>query len=191
MNQRELSKEFTRKQILKNTALLLEEKGFFFVSTKQIADSCGISQGSIFLHFQTKDNLLNTIINMYTDEITDKLIKNCNPKENSEYFLKKYLDIIIEYEGILSRLFKDYPYLSDSLKKNIDNLLNVTKNLFFENTRNSVQGKINIVDIFIHIDAFMSQIYKNLVEKDTYTLSNNITRQRRGKLIKLHKALLQ
>lgn len=191
MNQRKLSKEFTRKQILKNTSLLLEEKGFFFVSTKQIADSCGISQGSIFLHFQTKDNLLNTIINMYTDEITDKLTKNCNPKENSEYFLKNYLDIVIEYEGILSRLFKDYPYLSDSLKKNIDNLLNVTKNLFFENTRNSIQGKINIVDIFIHIDAFMSQIYKNLVEKDTYTLSNNITRQRRGKLIKLHKALLQ
>ena len=122
LNQRQLSKSFTRNLILEKTALLLEQQGFFFVSSKQIAEKCGISQGTIFLHFQTKDNLLNTIILNKVDKIEKDLEKICSPEDSKDTFFKNYLDVIILHEDILSRLFKDLPYLSDTLKKNITNL---------------------------------------------------------------------
>lgn len=189
MNQRELSKTLTRNTILEKTALLLEQQGFFFVSSKQIAEICGISQGSIFLHFQTKDNLLNTIILNKMAEIEKNLIKQCNPEESKESFFRSYLDVIISHEDILSRLFKDLPYLSDSLKKNVTNLEATIKKMFFDNIRTHNNLKLSIMDLFIHIDGVLAQVYKNLIDKETYSESNSVIKQSRGKLIKLHKAL--
>ncbi|MFK5883151.1 MAG: TetR/AcrR family transcriptional regulator [Candidatus Izemoplasma sp.] len=189
MNQRQLSKAFTRQLILDKTALLLEQQGFFFVSTKQIADKCGISQGTIFLHFQTKDNLLNSIILNKVVLIEADLKQLCHPDDSKEVFFKNYMDVMIKHEDILSRLYKDLPYLSEQLSKNITGLEATIKKMFFDNIRNHNKLNLSIVDLFIHIDAILSQIYKNLIEKETYSEHNSILKQRRGKTIKLHRAL--
>lgn len=189
LNQRQLSKNFTRNLILDKTALLLEQQGFFFVSSKQIAEKCEISQGSIFLHFQTKDNLLNTIILSKMEQIEQNLNKMCNIDDPKEIFFRNYLDVVILHEDILSRLFKDLPYLSETLQKNITNLESTIKKMFFDNIRNHNDLKLSIMDLFVFIDAILSQVYKNLIDKETYSETNSITKQRRGKLIKLHKAL--
>ena len=111
----------------------------------------------------------------------------------SDIFLKKYLDLLILNEAFLSRAYMDLPYLQETLSKNLNNLQTTTKNLFFENIRkNNIKNiKFNIVDTFISIDAFFSQIQKNFLEKDIYAQSNSIIRQRRGKIIKLYRILFE
>lgn len=185
------SKQRTRELILEKTALLLDNRGFLNVSTKEISRECNISQGSIFLHFQTKENLLNTILLTNIVKFERDLEKMCLPKYTKELFLKNYLDVLIEHESFLSRAYKDLPYLSEALSKNINSLETTTKNIFFENIRNNPEKKLSIVDSFISIDAFFAQILKNLLEKDTYTKSNSIIRQRRGKIVKLYRTLFE
>ena len=73
----------------------------------------------------------------------------CLPKYNKELFLKNYIDVLINYESFLSRSYKDLPYLSEALSKNINSLEIITKNLFFENLRNNPDKKLSIVDSFI------------------------------------------
>ncbi len=185
------SKEKTRKLIIEKTALLLHNRGFLKVSSKEIARECNLSQGSIFLHFKTKENLLNTILLGNIQDFENQLKNMCLPKYNKELFLRNYLDVLIEFESFLSRAYKDLPYLSEALSKNINGLETITKNLFFENLRNNPDKKISIVDSFISIDAFFAQIQKNLIEKEIYTNSNSIIRQRRGKIVKLYRTLFE
>ena len=185
------SKLKTRELILRKTASLLDKKGFLNVSSKEISKKCNISQGSIFLHFKTKENLLNTILLENINEFEIALKKMCLPKYKKEKFLKNYLDILIQYEPFLSRAYKDLPYLSKILNKSIKNLELTTKDLFFENIRNNPDRKLSIVDSFINIDAFFSQIQKNLLDKEIYTASNSIIRQKRGKIIKLYRTLFE
>lgn len=185
------SKQKTRELILNKTALLLHNKGFLKVSSKEISRECNISQGSIFLHFKTKENLLNTILLGNIGEFESQLKLVCLPKLSKEIFLKNYLDVLIQFESFLSRAYKDLPYLTEALSKNINNLETMTKNLFFENIRNNPNKKLNIVDSFISIDAFFAQIQKNLLEKEVYSDSNSIIRQRRGKIVKLYRTLFE
>ena len=185
------SKQKTRNLILQKTAILLDKKGFLNVSSKEISKKCNISQGSIFLHFKTKENLLNTIILENIDEFETTLKRMCLPKLKKEKFLKNYIDVIIQYESFLSRVYKDLPNFSKTLNKNIKNLELTTKDLFFENIRNNPDKKLSIVDSFISIDAFFAQIQKNLLDKEIYTASNSIIRQKRGKIIKLYRTLFQ
>lgn len=185
------SKQRTRELILDKTALLLHNKGFLNVSSKEISRECNISQGSIFLHFKTKENLLNTILQGNISEFEDELNNSCLPSLNMDLFLKNYLDVLIHFESFLSRAYKDLPYLSEALSKNINNLETMTKNLFFENIRNNPNNKLSIVDSFISIDAFFAQIQKNLLDKEIYSDSNSIIRQRRGKIVKLYRTLFE
>ena len=191
MGVRSESKQKTRKLILEKTALLIHNKGFLNVSSKEISKECNISQGSIFLHFQTKENLLNTILLTNIGHFERDLNNMCVPKLSKDNFLKNYIDVIIQYESFLSRLYKDLPYLSEALSKSINSLETTTKNLFFENIRNNPDKKLSIVDSFISIDAFFSQVYKNLLDKEIYTESNSIIRQRRGKIVKLYRTLFE
>ena len=186
-------KQKTHNLILEKTALLLDKKGFLNVSSKEIAKECNVSQGSIFLHFKTKENLLNMILSNNITHFENSLKNSLLPELKSDIFLKKYLDLLILNEAFLSRAYMDLPYLQETLSKNLNNLETTTKNLFFENIRkNNIKNiKFNIVDTFISIDAFFSQIQKNFLEKDIYVQSNSIIRQRRGKIIKLYRILFE
>ena len=185
------SKQKTRELILAKTALLLHNKGFLKVSSKEISRECNLSQGSIFLHFETKENLLNTILSSNITKFEIELKKNCIPNYSKELFLKNYIDVLIQNESFLSRAYKDLPYLPDALSKSLNGLETTTKNLFFENLRKNPEKKLSIVDSFISIDAFFAQIQKNLLEKEVYTEFNSIIRQRRGKIIKLYRTLFE
>ena len=186
-------KQKTHNLILEKTGLLLDKKGFLNVSSKEIAKECNVSQGSIFLHFKTKENLLNMILSNNITHFENSLKNSLLPELKSDIFLKKYLDLLILNEAFLSRAYMDLPYLQETLSKNLNNLETTTKNLFFENIRkNNIKNiKFNIVDTFISIDAFFSQIQKNFLEKDIYAQSNSIIRQRRGKIIKLYRILFE
>lgn len=183
------SKKITRELLLEKTALLLNNQGFLNVSSKDISRECNLSQGTLFLHFKTKENLLSTILNTNLDSLDKELNSRCKSSDLPDTFLRNYIDVIIEHESFLSRAYKDLPYFPESLKRNFANLETTIKNLFFENLKSNLTKKISIVDSFISIDAFISQIYKNLVEKETYSEHNSIIRQKRGKITKLYKTL--
>lgn len=191
MNKRSESKEKTRNIILNKTASLLHKKGYQKISSKQIANKCNLSQGSIFLHFKTKENLLNTIILSSIIAFEMDLLELCNPKKNKKIFLKNYLDILIKHEPFLSRTYKDLPYLSDALSKKIYALETSTKNLFFENLRENHEKKFNIVNSFISIDAFLAQIQKYLLDKKIFTSTNSVIKEKRGKILKLYRTLFE
>jgi AcrR family transcriptional regulator len=186
---RKENKQETRERILIETSKLLYKNGLIKVSTKEIAQSSQVSQGSIFLHFKTKENLLNAILESNIKDIENALVERCIPTEKQDMFIKSFLNVMSEYENPLSRLYKDYPYMSDSLQKQMDGLESIMKNLFFDNLKNNRSTSPNIIDSFILIDAFVSQIKSYFVEKTVYTTSNSIIRQRRGRILKLFRLL--
>lgn len=188
---REEGKARTREIILSKTQSLLELNGFIKVSSKEIAHECGVSQGTIFLHFNTKYNLLNTILESNIESLEIELKRVCNTKDIPDIFFKNLMDTLISFENLLSRAYKDYPYLNENLKKQLDGFETVFKNLLFDNLRNSSKQKINIVDSFIIVDAFVSQIKVYLFDKDSRNLSISVLKQRRGRISKLFNMLFR
>ncbi|MCF7927326.1 MAG: TetR/AcrR family transcriptional regulator [Candidatus Izimaplasma sp.] len=185
MNKRELSKYKTRENILEKTEVLLQKKGYLKVSTREIADVCSISQGSIFLHFESKNQLFDHILESSIENIL-KNLKIINEEIlDSDEFLKRLFNVLIKFEGILSRTFKDYDYLNDKLKQEIDELEVSLKDLIFEHFKSNDTIELGIMDSFVVIDAFISQIIVTLMNKSTYSKSSSVIRDRRGKLRKL------
>lgn len=189
MNKREESKLETRLKILDNTTRLLLENGFVKVSTKEIAKASGVSQGSIFLHFESKENLLISILESNMNQLENDLDERCKDASSMDDFIRLLLDVLVQHENMLARAYKDYPYLTDSLQKQIDDLESTMKNHFFDIFKQNRSTVPNIIDSFILIDAFLSQIKNYLLEKNVFSVTNSILRQRRGRIMKLHRMM--
>lgn len=189
LNKRQEAKMNTRNHILNITEELIKENGLVKVSSKDISSRADVAQGSIFLHFSTKMDLVYRVYSDKMDLIEKSLMKSCRLNMSSENFLRQFLDIHMTYEGILSRMVKDYPYMESKLKTKVDNFENEIKNLLFDYLRKNNVQKLSIVNSFIVIDAFYAQIKEYLREKTIYTTSNEYLKQKQGRLMKLTKIL--
>lgn len=190
MGIREDSKARTRQLIIDETKSALFDKGYIKLSTKDISNRSDVSQGTIFLHFQSKDNLLNNILTQLITDFMDDLKITCDVKSKREDFLHDVLSVISTHESALSIVYRDYPHLTEEIRKNLDSTESNLKSMFFDNIRNSKGKEISIVDSFVLIDAFISQIKIYLLGKEPSS-SSSIIKQSTGKLNKLYRYLFQ
>ena len=56
------------KQIVKTTAQLFTRQGYFETTTRQIAEACGITSGTLYHYIKAKDDLLAMFADLLTDE---------------------------------------------------------------------------------------------------------------------------
>lgn len=178
----------TRKRIIDETTKLIQEKGFVKVSTKEISTVCELSQGTIFLHFGTKNELLQTILQSNLDYVRNDLTTMYSPDMSQELFIRDLVNLFVNHENMLSRIYKDYSYLPDDLKKEVDDFDTQIKTLFFDNLKQNWSTSVNIIETFILIDAFISQIKAYLLEKNPLSV-NLVLKQRRGRIMKLYRIL--
>ncbi|WP_100407120.1 TetR/AcrR family transcriptional regulator [Bacillus solitudinis] len=62
-----------QERILHSAMNLFANKGYHFTSMQEIAEDVGISKGSLYLNFKSKEELLLSIIKRYQDEMFEKL----------------------------------------------------------------------------------------------------------------------
>ena len=189
LGKRIVEKAKTRQKILDATEYLIKRRGFVKISSRDISKECGVSQGSIYLHFETKEHLLMTILGSNIDSLETELRASCNPDLPQEILMKNFLDSISLFEDMMSRVYRDYSYLNIEITKKIQGLENYMKNLIFDNYKKNSKSDLGIVDSFIAIDAVLSQIKDYLMSKETFTVANSVIKQKRGRIVKLYKLL--
>ena len=65
---RRLSSEDRRRQLMDQAVKLVSQRGFSGTRTKDIAAACGVSEGILFRHFATKEDLYRAILESHADE---------------------------------------------------------------------------------------------------------------------------
>lgn len=71
----------SRNKILKATRELLEEKSFSEISLAEIAKKTGVSKGSVYYYYKTKDDILFDVADEYLGEVYEEFIKWVDNKE--------------------------------------------------------------------------------------------------------------
>ena len=93
-NETRLTKSNENKNKIIDVALkLINEKGFDNVSVSEITKEAGVSKGAFYIHFESKEDLLEKQMRMFYDEF--KLDDTHSKYERLEYFLDNSLKRII------------------------------------------------------------------------------------------------
>lgn len=102
---REEQKLLTRAKIM-DTAFSLYCTDGFAVPTKLIAEAAGISHGSIFVHFPTKEALQQHVLERFAKEVGEKLHRLSKDNHDISELLFAHISVLKDYEKFYIRLVK-------------------------------------------------------------------------------------
>ncbi|MEP9357121.1 TetR family transcriptional regulator [Xanthobacter sp. KR7-65] len=116
--------EHTREEILSAAAQLFRHEGYYATTMRDIAEKAGIEAGSIYYHFDSKDEILNAVLDIGVrklhDAVTEIIIQT---KENPNDFRKTFATLIETHLTFLltdsdftSANIRNYPMLADDAR---------------------------------------------------------------------------
>src|SRR5699024_221432 len=83
--------EGMKKQLIMDKALILfAENGIIDTSIQQITEQCGISKGAFYLAFQSKDELINALVDQFMTQFitdSDRIVNQVSEEELLYEFL--------------------------------------------------------------------------------------------------------
>lgn len=118
-----------REKIIQSAINVFAEKGFYEAKISEIADSAGVADGTIYLYFKNKNDILLAIFEEQLAKIFRKinqqLIATDDPLEKLKAFTSQYLKMLIENKHLAL-------LLQTELKRNIDFLVEYNEQKFSE-----------------------------------------------------------
>jgi AcrR family transcriptional regulator len=128
------STEIRQEQIKQAVLDIIYTDGLKNLSTSNLAKKIGMSEGSIFRHFATKQDIILSIIKDVQEEFIGKLRIVANSKLEPEKRLNEYLCETVRYltenKGITMLLFSEASHNNDAtLKTNLQQIFNNQKML--------------------------------------------------------------
>ena len=152
-----VTKVKTEKQqkIVETAIQLFAEKGYANTSTAEIAKASGVSEGTIFKHYGTKDNLLLSVILPFVSELfpyiaqemlKETLLENTTFEQFLRSVIKNRVDFITENKEIFQVLIKEIVY-KDELKKELLPYALANIPPIFINVLEEFRGRGELIDL--------------------------------------------
>ena len=97
---RRLSKKDKRRRIIDAAVKVFAEKGFFGSKVSEIAETAGVADGTIYLYFKSKDDILISLFQEKMSEIVKQLQAILSEESDPETKMRRY---VIEHLKLVAR----------------------------------------------------------------------------------------
>lgn len=121
----DLSKsERTREGILSAAAHLFRYEGYYATTMRDIAQEAGIEAGSIYYHFQSKDQILSEVLDLGVRQLYEKVSEIVRSKKGSSdkfrdtfaLLIETHLTFLLTASDFTSANIRNYPMLTDEAR---------------------------------------------------------------------------
>lgn len=159
-NQRELARQQKKERIIEAAVKVFARKGFYTANVKDVAKAAGVADGTIYLYFKNKDDLLISLFEHKMQNILQRfekaLEKLTDPLDQLKSFIANYFKLIAEdpeLSGVFQvELRQSSKFLKDYHNQQFANYLNIIAGIldrgkaigFFRPEMDSNIGKIFI-----------------------------------------------
>ena len=105
---RRLSREDKRRRIIDAAVEVFAEKGFFGAKVSEVAEAAGVADGTIYLYFKSKDEILISLFEEKMDEIirglTELLAALDDPETKMRRYIRAHLQLVAEQPHLMQVL---------------------------------------------------------------------------------------
>ena len=116
---RKTQKENTRLGLIEIAENLFSENGIGVTTTADIAKAAGVSHGTVFIHFPTRDDLLLTVVDKFGESLSYELSLRCDPKMNLKEQLQAHVYVLAEFENFYLRLISESQSLPPQIRSQL------------------------------------------------------------------------
>ncbi len=129
------STEIRKEQIKEAVRMIIYEKGFKGLSIHNLSAKLGLSEGAIYRHFESKEQILFDIVMDVRKEMIENMraiaLKDTSPEERLHEFMCYHIQYLLNNKGITILLFTEATYQQDvELKKHLHDIFLSIKQYF-------------------------------------------------------------
>src|SRR3989304_2402653 len=97
-----------RERLIKAAGDLFAEKGFFYTTTAEVSAQAGVAAGTLYLYFNSKDDLLIATLDTFLDEFSLSVIPSAYAADSAANKVRRFVrefTRFIEDHRALSQVF--------------------------------------------------------------------------------------
>lgn len=182
--------EMTRNNILQTATYLFSRQGYSATSTKDIAQKAGVSEGTLFKYYGSKEGLFNTIILLIVDEIKRVSIKDVLQLVNQSFqqrplysslhtLLENRLRFLEKHDTTIKAILQEM-LVNEKLKKQITSDVWIEIHSTLEKLFNKaiLNGEIKPIETDTLISSFISLVMAPVLASYVRTSYKSAERKR-------------
>lgn len=175
---RQLQKEQTKALLLKTAYEVFSKKGIMHTRMSDIAQAAGVSHGTVFVHFQTQEALIEEVVEVYGQKIalrTHELAESCG---HLEELLRVHLSGIMEFEPFYTRLVIENRLLPHSAR---DSWVAIQSSISFHFSqaaqRELKPAEFGGVPDYMLFNMWMALVHYYMANGDLFAPEGNVIRR--------------
>ena len=185
-SRRTLQKEETHERIVKSALRLFEKQGFAATRTQDIAVDAGISHGSIFVHFKTREELLIHVCQRFLTAVDAKTRQGLRGSSGLEPFLYAHMEAISAHEALYTRLIQELSVLP----KEVRTLLLETQSAVSSHLKMVLRkddGSLSLSpdEHYFLFNSWMGVLTYYLLNRDHFTTSERLLKEQGQTIVEL------
>ena len=172
-----------RERILDSAAKIFAEKGFYHAKISEIARDAGVADGTIYLYFKNKDDILITVFEESVGDIIrsfrESLERIANPSEKIRAFARLHLDMVEKKPNVAAvlqlELRQSNKFIKEYAGSSVADYLNLIREILVEGQehgtfRSDIHLSIAKRVLFGALDEFSTMLL--LAKNKKYNLSD-------------------
>lgn len=164
---RAAQKQQTRNHLLTMAYSEFSQKGFLATKTLNIATAAGVSHGALFVHFPTKEELLEKVIDAFGLRLGIKL-KELMTNGTTKEVLAAHLEAIEEYESFYTHLVIEGPLLPPSVRNRAFMIQSGVAHYLEKTIRDS------LTPIHFLLNSWLGLIHYYLINRDKFAPGGSV-----------------
>lgn len=165
-----------KKQLIMESAIeLFTKKGIDATSVQQITEHCGISKGAFYLSFKSKDELIFSIIDYFTKNVTANIersvIKQQNPHNKLAAYFMEIFNILQKYGDFATVFIKEQHFINETLIDKMAYYDELNNRLLLDLLRELYPSKVDSLqyDLLVVIKGLLAS-YGDFIIKNSYPI---------------------
>lgn len=135
-----------QKEIIEKSIVIIDEKGIQGLTIKNIAKAIGTSEPAIYRHFDSKLDILCTILNGFKENISQNAYiisqNTTNPFDKMQLFYENVLNRFVKNPSLISVIFSEEIFQNDTqLAKKVMDIQQLNENIVRDLLENLKQTK--------------------------------------------------
>ena len=182
MNRRTLDKTSTRENIISTARKLVGERGFAAVTTAEIARAAGLSHGAIFVHFPTREALIDALVEDFAARTGTRLQELAGRGKGLKPLLAAHLAAIRENEPFYTAIVRERTLLPRAAQNTFIAFQSALSHLFEERLACTTRHR----DHALYFNTWIALIHYYLGQRDLFAKKGESIVERHGKRLARH-----
>jgi len=185
--QRQMQKERTRKHLIETAFRQFAQKGLTTTRTADIAKAAKVSHGTVFAHFSTQEELLNTVIEEFGVRVSLRLHELAAGNGSLRDVLAAHLRGLTEFEAFYTRLVIEGRLLPENARNTFTMIQSsISFHISQAAEREMKEGNMDRYPVHLLFNTWIGLIHYYLANNDLFAAPGESVLERHGQELLEH-----